>query len=65
MKVEDLVKLIDDATNAVASRISGLIDKLREGGDKVTVDEVANALQPEIDRLRSLGADPSEPVPTE
>jgi hypothetical protein len=48
---------IDEATNAIASRIQRLIDKINAG--TATPEEIAAVLQPEVDRLSELGKDPS------
>ncbi len=59
----DLNKKIDDATNAVATRITNLQGQIK---NSMTDDEVANVkagMQAEIDKLTALGKDPANPVP--
>ena len=59
-QVKDFAAKIDSATNAIASRIQTLIDKVNAG--TATPEEIAAVLQPEVDRLNELGKDPSNPV---
>ncbi len=59
-QVKDFAAKIDEATNAIASRIQTLIDKINAG--TATPEEIAAVLQPEVDRLTELGKDPSNPV---
>lgn len=54
-KIDDLKAAFDEATSAIAARIERII----AGQDAAVVA----ALQPELDRLRALGADPANPVP--
>jgi hypothetical protein len=58
-KLDDLTKQIDDETNAIAAKIDSLQLK---AGDAVTAEQLA-ALQAVSDRLKTLGADPANPVP--
>jgi hypothetical protein len=59
-QVKDFAAKIDAATNAIASRIQTLVDKINAG--TATPEEVAAVLQPEVDRLNDLGKDPANPV---
>jgi chromosome segregation ATPase len=62
--LKDLAAQIDAETNAVAARIEKLVAQLATGtlsdADKA---EVVAAFGAEIARLKTLGADPSAPVP--
>jgi NAD(P)-dependent dehydrogenase (short-subunit alcohol dehydrogenase family) len=55
--VAAIIAQFDDATNAVAGRIQTLVNAAG-----LTPEEIA-AFQVEIDRLKTLGADPNNPVP--
>lgn len=57
-----IIKRIDDATNKVATKLQALIDKANSAGT-VTAAEIRAALEPEVQRLEGLGADPANPVP--
>jgi putative protein kinase ArgK-like GTPase of G3E family len=57
--VATLITGFDDATNAVADRIQKLVN-----ASGLTPEEVA-AFQVEIERLKTLGQDPSNPIPPE
>ncbi len=46
---------IDAASNAIAARIQALIDKITAG--TVAPEEIAAALQPEVDKLNALGTE--------
>ncbi len=59
-EVKAFAAKIDEATNAVAARIQVLIDKLAAG--TVTSEELAAALQPEVDKLQAMAQDPANPV---
>lgn len=62
--VVQIIKDLDEATNGVASRIETLISDAQAAGS-LTAAELVAALQPEVNRLRGLAANPSEPVPQE
>lgn len=53
-KVEDALMEVDAATDEVADDLQALIDQLSAQND-ANADAVVAALQPRIDRLRSLG----------
>jgi hypothetical protein len=56
--VDDALVLLDEATTAVANKIDQLVNQLQNG------DQAAAAkIQVETERLRSLAADPENPVP--
>lgn len=57
--VKDYAAKIDTATNVIAARIQTLIDKIDQG--TVTPEQVAEALQPEVDKLTAMGSDPTVP----
>lgn len=59
----DLSKKIDDATNAIASRIATLSGKVKNSMTDEEVAAVKTSLQAEVDKLQALGADSSNPVP--
>jgi ATP/maltotriose-dependent transcriptional regulator MalT len=59
----DLSKKIDDATNAVAARITLLQGQITNSMSDVEVANVKAALQAEVDKLTAMGADPVNPVP--
>ena len=61
--LKDLTKKIDDATNKIAARIDTLMGKITNAMTDAEVNEVKAGLQSEIDKLTSLGADPTNPVP--
>lgn len=61
-ETKDLLAKIDAATNAIAAKLQKLIDAAANAGS-VSEAEVRAALQPEVDRLTALGADPTNPVP--
>ena len=54
-KVDDVLAELNDATNLVAARLESVI-----GGMDT---ETAAKIQPYVDHLRELAADPSNPVP--
>lgn len=60
--ITEVIKKIDDATNAIAARIQKLIDAATTAGS-VSAAEIVAALQPEVDKLTALGADPVNPTP--
>lgn len=59
------IKALDDETNAVAARIDALVARLSASSltDAEKADVLA-ALTAESDRLKTLGTDPNNPVPT-
>jgi hypothetical protein len=65
-----LVTAVDNATNAVATQLDKLkteIAGLLAAPNSITNDDKVAfeaAMQTQIDRLNSLGADPADPVPT-
>jgi hypothetical protein len=61
-KITAVIQAIDTATNDIAARIQKLIDAAANAGT-LTSDEIAAALQPEVDKLTALGKDPNNPVP--
>ena len=56
-QIKDYAAKIDEATNAIATRIQALIDKVNAG--TATPEEIAAVLQPEVDKLTELGKDPA------
>jgi hypothetical protein len=56
-QVKQYAAQIDAASNAIAARIQKLVDQINAG--TVAPEDVAAALQPEVDKLNALGADPS------
>ncbi len=61
-ETSDVIKAIDAATTAVATRLQKLIDLAATNGS-ATEAEIRAALQPEVDRLTAMGTDPTNPVP--
>lgn len=61
-ETKDLIQAVDDATNAVAAKLQKLIDAASTAGS-LSEAEVRAALQPEVDRLKALGASDDNPVP--
>lgn len=64
-QLEDLVTAIDAETNAVAARIDHLGSELASAlaAGQAPKAETLAALSTISDRLKSLGADPANPVP--
>src|SRR4051794_31746257 len=62
-QIKALAKKLDDATTAVAQRLQTLIDKANQAGT-LAAAEISQFLQPEVDHLTALAADPGNPVPT-
>lgn len=61
---KDLLAAVDAETNRIAAKIQSLVDGLSGGG--MTDAEEAEALaglSAVADRLKTIGADPSNPVP--
>jgi len=58
-QIDDIIKTLNDNTNAVAAKVDKLTAEL---ANAVTPDQLAS-LQAVADHLRALGADPSNPVP--
>lgn len=56
-RTEEAVRAINTETDALAARIDELVNSADE--------ETAAALRPIADRLRSIAADPADPVPPE
>ncbi len=56
-RTEEAIRAINTETDALAARIDELVTS--------TDEETAAALRPIADRLRSIAADPSDPVPPE
>ncbi len=57
--LNDYAKKIDAATDLIAARIQKLIDQI--GAGTVTPEQIAAALQPEVDKLNAMGVDPTVP----
>ena len=66
-QLEDIVTALDEATNAVAARIDKLSADLQANiaDGKAPAPETMEALAAISARLKSLGADPSAPIPPE
>lgn len=58
--VANLVSQFDEATNAVAARI----ERIKAANPQLSPESQA-AIQSEIDKLKSLGQDPANPIPPE
>lgn len=62
-ELKDLAAKIDAATNAVATRIDALSQRVTNGMSDQEVADVKAGFQAEVDRLTALGRDPNNPVP--
>ena len=63
---KDLLAAVDAETNRIAAKIQALVDQLSAGGMSDAEEAEALAgLSAVADRLKTIGADPSNPVPTE
>ncbi len=61
---KDLVDLLNTETDAIASRIDAILAKLQTGGMTEAEEAVTlTDLQAISDRLKSLGTDPTDPIP--
>jgi len=59
-----LVAAIDAETTRIANKIQTLLDQIAAGGMSAADEDAAQAaLQAQVDRLRTIGADPVEPIP--
>lgn len=67
--LQALIAAFDVATNKVADNLQALVDKVKElteavaGEEATTIQEVISAFEPQLAKLRALGADPENPVP--
>jgi hypothetical protein len=59
-RLDDALAELNDATNAVAARLEDVLGDI-EQADSAAADKV----RVEVERLRSLAADPQNPVPPE
>jgi len=59
-QIKDFAAKIDEATNAIATRIQALLDKVNSG--TASAEEIAAVLQPEVDRLTEMGKDSANPA---
>lgn len=61
---KDLLAAVDAETNRIAAKIQSLVDQLGGGGMSDAEEAEALAgLSAVADRLKTIGADPSNPVP--
>lgn len=61
---EELRIELRDATDGVAARQQEFLDKLNEAGISAEEEEIAKAgMQTEIDRLKTYGVNPNQPLP--
>ena len=61
---KDLVQQLNDETNTISARIDALIAKLNDTGISSADEDAALAeLQAVSDRLKTLGADQTNPIP--
>ncbi len=61
-----LIGQFNDATNIVANRFEGLIEKIKTGGmTQDEEDETYANFKAGIDTLKSIGADDENPIPEE
>jgi uncharacterized protein YabE (DUF348 family) len=59
-----LVAAIDAETTRIATKIQTLLDKIIAGGMSAADEDAAEAaLQAQVDRLKTIGTDPAEPIP--
>lgn len=70
--IKQLVRDLDDETNAVADKVDAQTAKIQELKDQIAaggtvsqadLDEIAAGLTPISDRLKSLGANTDQPIP--
>lgn len=63
---KDLLAAVDAETTRIGDKIQELVDKLEAGGmaDAEEAEALAG-LSAAADRLKSIGSDPSDPIPTE
>ena len=62
-ELQDAMAAIDDATNAVATRITDLSGQISTGMSQADVDAVVAQLNTEATKLNTIAADPNQPVP--
>lgn len=64
MTFQELIVALNEATTAVGLRIQGYVDALATAGiSKAAEDEAIAGLQVEIERLKAMGTNPSDPIP--
>lgn len=70
--IKQLVTDINDETNTVAAKVDAQAKAIQDLKDQIAqgtpvtqedLDAIANGLTPISDRLKAIGADPSNPVP--
>ncbi len=60
----DVLKAIDTETTRIATKVQELLDKISAGGMTPAEEQVAlDAATAELDRLKTIAADPANPVP--
>ena len=61
-KFEEVLKRIDDATNAIAAKLDAYADQIANGLTSGQAAELVGMLQADADRLEAIGK-PDNPVP--
>lgn len=63
---KDLLAAVDAETNRIAAKIQSLVDQLAAGGmTEAEEAEALSGLTAVADRLKTIGADPANPIPVE
>lgn len=61
---KDLLAGVDEETNRIAAKIDELVAKLEAGGmSEAEEAEALEGLTAVADRLKTIGADPADPIP--
>jgi uncharacterized coiled-coil protein SlyX len=66
--IKTLISKINDETNAVAAEVADLKSKIPTDGevlDTATATDLQNQLQSISDRLTGIGANPTQPIPSD
>lgn len=61
--IETLITELNDATNVEADRFQKLLDQLKAGMTPAQVEKIKAEMRTGIDRLKTIGADPTQPIP--
>ncbi len=61
---KDLLAAVDEETTRIADKIEALVAQLESGSlSEAEEAEVLAGLQSQVDRLKTIGHDPADPVP--
>lgn len=61
--IQDLIPALNDATNALATRVQLLIDRLQSSPTQEQIDAAVSDLTTLKSQLEGIGADPDNPLP--